>query len=192
MAVLLGAAVVITALLLPLSIYPGVASELAFFAAIASPLWLPAAFLCWWAFVDAARELADRFEPYPRRRRWLGAFVLVLALNCSLLWFEAPRRLAFFRAKRAFEASVHDAPMAYSDRREFDRRFGPYHVDQRTADPRGGVYFRTRAARGAFQASKLTYGFAYRPNPAGSPFGDEQYALSHIEGDWYVFRAAEP
>jgi hypothetical protein len=37
----------------------------------------------------------------------------------------------------------------------------------------------------------MTYGFSHRPNLAGSPFGDEQYALAHVVDDWYSFQAAE-
>jgi hypothetical protein len=37
----------------------------------------------------------------------------------------------------------------------------------------------------------MSYGFSYRPNRAGSPFGDRKYALFHVVGDWYSFQASQ-
>ena len=50
MAVILGVAIAITFLLLPLSVYPGLLSELAFLALISSPFWMPAACISLWVF----------------------------------------------------------------------------------------------------------------------------------------------
>jgi hypothetical protein len=191
MAVILGVAVAITALLLPLSVYPGVPSDAAFLAAISSPFWLPAACLTWWTFADFEREVSGLLGRPPRRRRWLAAGALILLLNCGLLWCGAPRRLAFLHSLPAFEASIATAPRAYSSAKRLDRRFGVYHVDQVATDPRGGIYYRTRSGPDGFQMKKMTYGFSHRPNAAGSPFGDEKYALTHIVGEWYSFRAGE-
>jgi hypothetical protein len=190
MAVILGVALAITSLLLPLSVYPGVISELAFFAVISSPLWLPTAGVSWWIFADIAHELPELLGPRPGRRRWLASAALVLLLNFGLLWCGVPRRLAFLHARHSFEASIATAPPAYSSGKRLERRLGVYHVDQVATDPRGGVYFRTRSGPDGFQPSKMTYGFSHRPNPAGSPFGDEKYALSHVVGEWYSFQAA--
>jgi hypothetical protein len=190
MAVFLGVALVITLVLLPLSVYPGLLSELAFFAAISSLFWMPAACLSWWALADMARETADVFSPPPARRRWLAPAALALVLNCALLWWGGPCRLAFLHARPAFEACVAASPRADSSGESFTRRLGVYHVDRLVTDPRGGLYFRTRSGPDGFDMSKMTYGFSYRPNQAGSPFGDEKYALSHVVGDWYSFQAS--
>jgi hypothetical protein len=190
MAVILGVSLAITSLLLPLSVYPGLPSELGFLAALSSPFWMPAACLSWWASVDTAREVADVFGPPAARRRWLAPVGLLVVLNCGLLWWGVPRRLAFLHARPAFEASVVAAPPAYSSTESFDQRLGVYDVDRLATDHRGGIYFRTRSGPDSFRTSKMTYGFAYLPNPAGSPFGDEEYALSHVVGDWYSFQAS--
>jgi hypothetical protein len=192
MAALLVVTLAITSLLLPLSVYPGLPSELALLAAISSPFWLPAACLSWWAYVDMTRETADIFGPPPARARWLAPVALLLVLNCGLLWWGAPRRLAFLHARPAFEASLAAAPPAYSGGRRVDRRLGVYHVDRFATDPRGGIYFRTRTGPDGFYTGSMTHGFSYRPNRAGSPFGDSKYALSPVVGDWYSFRACEP
>jgi hypothetical protein len=192
LAVILGVTLAITSLLLPLSVYPGLVSELGFFAAISSPFWMPAACLLWWAFVDTAREVADLFGQPPARRRWLAPAALVLILNCGLLWWGVPRWLAFLHARPGFEAFIATAPPVYSSGEGFDRRLGVYRVNRLATDPRGGVYFQTRSGPDGFRTSKMTYGFSYRPNQAGSPFGDEKYALLHVVNDWYSFQASRP
>ena len=167
MAVILGVTLAITSLLLPLSVYPGLPSELGFLAAISSPFWAPAACLSWWASVDTAREVAHVFGPPPTRPRWFAPAALIVVLNCGLLWWGAPRRLAFLHARPAFEASVVAAPPAHSSSASFDQRLGVYDVDRLATDHRGGSYFRTRCGPNGFRASKMTYGFAYRPNQIG-------------------------
>ena len=37
---------------------------------------------------------------------------------------------------------------------------------------------------------RIRYGFAYRPNPEGTPFGRARYGLSNMVGDWYCFSAS--
>jgi hypothetical protein len=191
MAVILGAGLAITSLLLVLSVYPGFVSEVSFFAAITSPFWVPTALLSFWAFADVERETAGLFEPPPRwrKRRFIAALIIVL--NCVLTWCGVPCRLAFLYSRPAFEPLIAAAPPPYSGGAMIERQIGFYHVDRVTADPRGGIYFRTRSGRDGFHSSATSYGFAYQPNEAGSPFGDEKYALLRLSGEWYLFQARE-
>jgi hypothetical protein len=191
MVVILGFGIAITSLLLPLSVYPGLSSELAFLALICSPFWLPLACISSWVFVEMTHQDPDLLGPPLGRRRRLATAALVLVLNCGLLCWGAPRRLAFLHARPAFEAAVAASPPAYSGVMRFDRRLGVYHVDQFAADPRGGVYFRTHSGPNGLDRRGTAYGFSHRPNQVGSPFGDEKYALSHVVGDWYTFQASE-
>ena len=71
-----------------------------------------------------------------------------------------------------------------------DRRLGVYRVDQYAADPRGGVYFRTHAGADGLGPDAMSYGFAFRPNREGSPFGNAGYRLFRMTGDWYGFSAS--
>jgi hypothetical protein len=190
-AVLLGIALAIISLLLPLSVYPGLLPELAFLAMVSSPFWLPAACLSWWVFADTAHDVPDLFSPPTARRRWPAAATLLLVISCGFLWWDVPRRLAFLPTRGAFESCLAGAPAAYSSDHKFDRRFGMYHVDRLATDPRGGIYFRTRSSPDGFHASTMSYGFSHQPNPSGSPFGDEKYTLAHVVGDWYSFQASE-
>ncbi len=36
----------------------------------------------------------------------------------------------------------------------------------------------------------MSYGFVYRPNPEGTPFGNAGYRYSYVVGDWYCFSAS--
>jgi hypothetical protein len=191
MAVILGFAIAITSLLLPLSIYPGLLPELAFLALLSSPFWMPASGITAWVFLDVLHQVPDLLAPPQGRRRRLGAAALVLAINVGLLGWGVPRRLAFLHARPAFEALVAAAPRARADVAGLDRRLGVYQVDRIAADPRGGVYFRTRSGPDGLYVGRMSYGFAHRPNPAGSPFGDDKYSLARVVGDWYAFQACE-
>ena len=190
MAVILGVAIAITSLLLPVSVYPGLPSELALLAFISSPFWMPVVCITLWAYASMSRQAPDLLGPRPGRRRWFATAALVLVLNCCSLWCGVPRRLAFLHARPAFQASLAAAPPAHGGAR-FDRRLGVYYVDRFAADLRGGLYFRTRSSPEGFYKYRMTYGFCHRPNREGSPFGDGKYALAHVVGDWYAFQASE-
>jgi hypothetical protein len=191
MAVILGVAIAITSLLLPVSVYPGLPSELTFLAFISSPFWMPVACIALWAYASMSRQAPDLLSPRLGRRRWFATAALVLVLNCCSLWCGVPRRVAFLHARPAFQASLAAAPPAHAGGTSFGRRLGVFYVDRFAADLRGGFYFRTRSSPDGFYKYRMTYGFCHRPNPEGSPFGDGKYALAHVVGDWYAFQASE-
>jgi hypothetical protein len=190
MAVILGVAIAISLLLLPVSMFPGLASEFAFLAALSAPFWLPAGCFFCWVFADSSREVADKLGPPRPRPRWLAPAAIVLVANCGLLWCAAPRRLAFLHAQTSFETLVATAAPSASRAEPLDRRLGVYVVDRFGTDPRGGIFFQTRSTHDAFHATTLSYGFVRRPNPSGTPFGDEQYVITHVAGDWYSYQAS--
>jgi hypothetical protein len=120
-----------------------------------------------------------------RWREEVGFAVIVLVVTCVLFVMNVPMRLAFLASRSAFESKlaerINEDPYPM---RTQARRLGIYPVDCTSAHPQGGVYFRTN-----WQASgpdTLSFGFAYKPNPNGSPFG-RHYSQSHLIGDWYVF-----
>jgi len=67
---------------------------------------------------------------------------------------------------------------------------GIYHVDEWASDQRGGVYFRTGTGPDGIGPDTMSYGFVYRPNREGSPFGASHYMVRRLGGDWYWFRAS--
>jgi phosphonoacetate hydrolase len=85
MALILGVAIAFSFVLLPLSAYPGILPELAFYALICSPFWLPAVCISLWAFERPQstpdQSLGPRGRPMFRRRcRMLVAWVLACIL----------------------------------------------------------------------------------------------------------------
>jgi hypothetical protein len=142
MAFILGVAIAISFVLLPLSAYPGILPELGFYASVCSPLWLPAVCISLRAFVDIAHESRD-ITRRPSGRRWrLATAALVLVVNCVLLWCGARLRLAFLHARPAFEACVATAQGAYARGERFNQRLGMYHVEASRADSASRADFR--------------------------------------------------
>jgi hypothetical protein len=190
MDLILHVAVVISCILLALSIYPGLLSELVFFGLISSPFWLPTLCISLWVYVDMAHQVPDDIAlPSSRRLRLVAGGLLVL--NGVLHWYGVPRHLGFLHSRPAFEALVAAAPHGFAGLETVNRSAGVYRVHRCAADFSGGVYFATHAGTDGFRSGRMTHGFSYRPNPVGSPFGDEKYRLYHILGDWYAFQAFE-
>ena len=187
-----------------LSAYPGVLVDLLFVGILLSPLWLPAlvigGLVVFFFRARSARkkplepdidlggeELGGSELPTPRRRPLLiSASVMILSL--ILIVFGIPRRAAFLVSRPAFEPYVATAPA--SDAKPLGRWLGVYYVDRYGADVRGGVYFRTHAGPDGIGPDTMSYGFAYQPNPKGTPFGNSHYGLTHLVGDWCVFSAS--
>jgi hypothetical protein len=86
---------------------------------------------------------------------------------------------------------VDNAPVEEYDGKQLGKQVGPYHVDRYGADKRGGVYFRTATGPDGIGPDRMSYGFAFRPNGEGTPFGNAHYRRRHLFGDWYVFAASD-
>jgi hypothetical protein len=185
----LGTAAVASLLILVASIFPGVLSELGFNALLSSPVWFPSLCIVGYLSVNLSRESSDIRGPSPLRSRGMRFGALVLLMNLALLWGDVPQRLAFWFSRPAFLPFVERTLAPRHGQTVLDRKLGLYHVDLFAADPRGGIYFRTRGRRDGFGGQVFSYGFAYKPNPMGSPFGDAKYHLAHLVGDWYGFAA---
>jgi hypothetical protein len=171
---------VLSGVLLGLSAFPGVLEQVPFGPAVGGGLALVAAAV-------AVRHLLRSGRP---RRRASAAVVLVCAaVTPYLLLTDVPRRALFGRYRGEFEKLLATAPPPGDQAVVgLNADFDLYWVDQWGTDARGGTYFRTLVGGGPGGAS---FGFAYRPNPNGSPFGDADYKVRHLTGDWYSFQAAE-
>jgi hypothetical protein len=194
-----------SAILLGLSVYPGVWVDLLLISILLFPLWLPA--LCIGGLVAlylrsrsakkavepdplADDEIGGGKTPMPRRRPILfPSSVLILCV--VLILTGIPRRVAFLLSRPAFQRHVATAPASEYEGEALGRFVGVYYVDRYAADPRGGVYFRTHAGADGIGPDTMSYGFAYRPNPQGTPFGRAGYNCSRIVGDWYAFSASD-
>jgi hypothetical protein len=93
-------------------------------------------------------------------------------------------------SRPAFQQYASTAPASGYRDKVLGRLLGFYYVDRYGADPRGGVYFRTHSGADGIGPDTMSYGFAFRPNTEGTPFGRAGYCYSHVVGNWYVFSAS--
>lgn len=115
---------------------------------------------------------------------------IVVCITYALLVLYVPRRVVFAAFAGQFEAHVAGAPVG-RPAKPLNERLGIYQVDEYAADPRGGVYFRTGWTGDGIGPDRLSFGFAYRPNTEGSPFGSKYYAPRRLFGQWYWFKASD-
>lgn len=180
--------VVLSGVLLALSVVPGVLDQIPGPIAVG----LGGAFGLV-ASGAAARHLFGPARPGVPRRRGLALVVfLCLGFTPLLLLTATPRRLLFRQHQDEFEALLAQAPPPGNRVVGLNADLRLFWIDQWGTDPRGGTYFRTIAGRDdRGRADRRSYGFAHRPNDQGSPFGDGQYELQHLTGDWYSFAATD-
>ncbi|MCC5636564.1 hypothetical protein LC593_11955 [Nostoc sp. CHAB 5844] len=188
--------IVICVAALAISIYPGVLSEIIFVSFVLFFIGLPIVaaigiFLLIALIVLAQRgkldqlQLNRKFKNFRISWRRVAMMVAIVVLSGILLKFQIPRRLAFRVSKPAFEQMLVQAPVSSVGDMKLNRQLGLYYVDEYAADPRGGVYFRVYSSRWIFQIT--SYGFVYKPNSKGSPFGSTNYQTFRIFGNWYWF-----
>jgi hypothetical protein len=207
---LFGLALTGSLVLLALSVYPGVLADLAFMSVLfvlpcGVPMLLGGLVVLSLVvfrkskakkpgFGDVLSDDAIGTPPSAARTRPWGRLAMLVSLaSFALLVGGVPRRAAFWWSRPAFEALVANAPVdGYA---QFGGAVagwvGLYHVDRYAVDRRGGVYFRTHSGPDGIGPDTMSYGFAYRPNAVGSPFGRAGYRVSRLAGDWYVFRASD-
>jgi hypothetical protein len=206
MALLMKLAILGSLVLVGLSVYPGVLVDLLFFSILLSPLWLPTLVIGGLIFLVVQARSARKKPVSPgldliaddigvgkrpvTYRRWIILLPALLGLSLVLILNGIPRRVAFVLSRPAFQRCLATAPVDAFEGEPLECWLGIYFVDRYAADPRGGVYFRTHSGPDGIGPDTMSYGFAYRPHPDGSPFGNAGYGLSHLVGDWYGFSAS--
>jgi hypothetical protein len=193
-------------ILVGLSAYPGVSVDLLFVGVLLSPLWLLAlgiVFLVVLFFrARSTRKKPLELDPdlgeediggaklsVPQWRPILiSAFIVIVSVILIATGF--PKRVAFRISRASLQRHVATAPVSEYESEAMGRWLGVYYVDRYAADPRGGVYFRTHAGADGIGPDTMSYGFAFRPNPKGTPFGNAHYRLFRMGGDWYIFSAS--
>jgi hypothetical protein len=189
--------------------YPGVLVDLAFFAVLLSPLWFPVLVIAGVValVLRVRRDKTARSQARAAivagadgtkgdattkvRRRWPVVAPAVVIVCAAVFVANVPLRVAFRVSRPWFEPYVAKAPVLASNGRPLGRYLGVYYVDTYAADARGGVYFRTHAGADGLGPDVMSYGFAYKPNRDGSPFGAAHYRRYRIVGDWYGFIASD-
>jgi hypothetical protein len=182
-----------------MSAYPGVLSDLGIIAILLFLMVIGG----WIAFLISGRAddkaikpelVADdnigAVKPLVSHRRSFIASIAILSLCFVLILNGVPKRVAFVLSRSAFQRLAAKAPISEFNGEALGRRIGVYYVDRYAPDPRGGVFFRTHSGADGIGPDTMSYGFAYRPNPEGTPFGRAGYRYSHVVGDWYEFSAS--
>jgi len=130
---------------------------------------------------SALREL-----PRGARTLWFGALAAVLAgVAVGAVELRLPRRAAFEVYRGRFDRCAANGADGL-------QRVGPWRVT-RAEDPRGGVFFATWSEQEQVDSDGVQYvGFAFRPNGAGTPFGDWGVEFTPLGGEWFEFVAWGP
>jgi len=139
----------------------------------------------------AVRDIISRPEKAGRRQWWGALSAGIMFGTLGLLGLHVPQRISFSFCHTDLRNLVDTAPVEEFRGTELGRRVGPYKVDRYGADPRGGVFFRTAGGPDGIGPNQMSYGFAFRPNREGSPFGDSNYRVRHLFDDWYVFAVSD-
>lgn len=189
-----------------LSVYPGVSVDFLLIAVLLSPLWLPAlaiggvTMLIFQARSGRVKALKpslgrsgeDVGVGKPSTSLWQRIILTSSIAVCFVLvLIGIPRRIAFLFSRSEFQRHIATAPASEFEGERLGRYLGVYYVDRYAADPRGGAYFRTHTGADGIGPDTMSYGFAFRPNPEGTPFGKAGYRYSHVVGDWFVFSASD-
>ncbi len=174
---------------LVISIYPGALNQLLFVALVlaipaASILAVMTLILVVFVFIRGPRG-GWRAGEFPWR--YATVTLLMLITTYCALRLYIPRRVAFAACRSSFQRLVDEG--AVNDR-EFNRRIGPYRIDECLVDERGGTYFRVYSSLDGIGPDEMSYGFCHEPNPDGSPFGAADYQTFRLGNGWYWFRAS--
>ena len=175
---------------LAISIYPGVLNDLLFIGILLSLLIVPVVGI-FGGIVLVVVACKGKFRGLQIPWMQVAVVCAILFGTYVLLKFYIPRRIAFAASRAAFEQMVSQATPSERQGTPLNRRLGVYKVDEYAADPRGGVYFRVYSGGDGIGPDQMSYGFAYRPNQKGTPFGAARYRLFRLGNDWYWFRASD-
>jgi len=178
------ATAVVCAAALAISIYPGRLNALLFFAALLGTLAAPFVVTGFAISAFTQRRRGNLKIPgIPWKR--VAIPVLMLVITFAALLFYIPRRIAFAACQSSFERIVDDG---IRNNREFNRRIGPYQIDECLTGGRGGVYLRVYS--GADGPDVMSWGFCHNPARDSSPFGAAHYKTYRLSHGWYWFRAS--
>ncbi|AFY56464.1 hypothetical protein Riv7116_4024 [Rivularia sp. PCC 7116] len=169
--------------ILAISIYPGALGSLFFALLLVSIICIPI-FIVVGIFALIVLGRRGLFSKVNISWRLVRAISGIVLLSCILLQFYIPRRLAFLASKSAFEQIIASGKTASN------RQLGLYKIDKYAVDSGGGKYFRVKTIGNGFSPDVTSYGFVYQPNRKASPFGNANYQVFNLYGNWYWFEAS--
>ncbi len=174
---------------LVVSIYPGWLNDILALGLMFGFLSLPAVLI---VVVVIVAVQYRRGGLHIDRTPWLhvAAVLAMLFVTYVSLRFYIPRRIAFAWSRPSFEQLI-DGHRQGNGHRELDLTVGLYTVDECLVDTRGGTYFRVYAGADGIGPNVMSYGFCYKPNAHGTPFGAAHYRTFRLGAGWYWFRASD-
>jgi hypothetical protein len=172
---------------LAISIYPGWLDDLLFVAMLLGVFAVPIILIVL-AIVAFTQYRRGNFRSERIPWKFVAAIFVMLFITYTALRLYVPRRIAFAFCRSTFQQIVDDG---VADNHSFDRRIGPYDVDECLVDVCGGEYFRVYTGADGLGPDVMSYGFCHNPNGEGSPFGAAHYRTFRLGNDWYWFRASD-
>lgn len=182
----LGTALVCVAAL-AVSVYPGWLGYLLFVGTLYGIVWAPFVLVVLGAGVFMLL-LRGVIQVARIERKQVGVTIVLLMTTYLALRYYIPRRIAFEWCRSSFQQIVDGGVNSDHD---FDRGIGLYHVDECLVDDRGGTYFRVFSNADGIGPDLVSYGFCYKPNSEGSPFGAADYRTFRLGNDWYWFLVSD-
>lgn len=122
-------------------------------------------------------------------RSWgARSFIVMFVINVIIV-ANIPMLIGFGISRSDFDSFISGRQVQYCRVTDLDRMLGIYFVDSYCFDERGGVYFRTATGPYGLTSGSVSYGFAFRPNSVGCPYGPDEYRIEHLFGEWYYFES---
>lgn len=174
--------------LLALSLWPDVLAKIFFFTMLTFPLVATAGLVILVLVVRMAIKTRRAAIAVVFRFALAG---LIISASLFAVVFSIPRRIVFPIFQSSFQKFVDSVPLSEYEVTELNRRIGIWRVDRYRADPRGGLYLRTGSGPDGLGPDLMSYGFAYKPNTEGSPFGNAHYHTDRLVEDWYYFQVSD-
>lgn len=112
-----------------------------------------------------------------------AALMAYIAVGVLLCTFHIPKKLMLAGMPHDFRA-LEASPLNPPSRGTW---VALWKVIEAETDPRGGLYIVTGEANDIVDT--ISAGLAFKPNSQGSPFGNLDYNLVHLNGHWYWFYA---
>jgi hypothetical protein len=166
----------------PLSVWPGLMPEILLISAVFAVFWIP---ILLFGYVLTKAQIGHHLQ----RPHVVRNLFIAIAAGSTLCATALPQRLTFFACRNQFDRVIVDLDVL--PRSQVERWFGLYYVHGYDTDSRGGTYFQTYQGTDGIGPDILTSGFAWKPNREGSPYGNSQYSIQWLFGNWYSFSASD-
>ena len=124
----------------------------------------------------------------PGRYKFAMTALSMLLTTYTILKLYLPRRFAFAACRGSFQQIVDEG---VEDEFEFNQSIGPYKINDCFVDERGGTFFRVHSGGDGIGPDIMSYGFCYKPNRHGTPFGASGYRTYPLGEGWYWFQASD-